>query len=687
MKDQTYVTWESDRDRVAAVQEVADILEGCGGLKTHASHRSYLDIETNRSVRTGMTRHDYDRFRPTERVPVKPKEAIRMCMKAYEKVGIIKNIIDLMGDFASQGIKLNHPDPKIENFYRSWWNKINGGERSERFLNTLYRCGNVIVRRREARINKSTKKDLSKGAKQTDIKLDKAKVRQNWIGCKYDILNPLLVEVEQGPDALYLDRLKYRMRVSKQTKTALFQWQEENLHEDIFKTHKSHLDKGDTVPLDPNEISIYHYKKDDWEIWARPLIYAILDDIIYLEKMKLADMAALDGAISNIRLWTVGALEHKILPTKATLNKLRDILASNTGGGVMDLIWGPELKFQESNSQIYKYLGSEKYNTVLSSIYAGMGVPPTLTGVAGQSGGFTNNFISLKTLVERLEYGRDLLVHFWTQEIRRVQKAMGFSSPAIMQFSSMNLSDDVAEKNLLLQLADRDVVSRRTVQESLGYDDKVEMSRLNKEESLRAKDKLPPKASPYHDPQKQEVLDNEMTKMDKQHEQTLETKEIDHKNKIEEVKSQPKPTGRPEDGRPKNAKDKEKRKKRNDTKPRSKPGKANLTLWAQNAQKTIAEIITPGLLEYYDKKTLRSLTRSQASELEDIKFGILANLEPFQEVSADAIASIMSNGAKVAADMRADVEEYVHSFVAENGRNPNTDELRQIHCLAYAFSD
>ena len=55
------------------------------------------------------------------------------------------------------------------------------------------------------------------------------------------------------------------------------------------------------------------------------MIYAILDDIIMLEKMRLADLSALDGAISNIRLWTLGSLDHKIHQT-AAINKLRDIL-------------------------------------------------------------------------------------------------------------------------------------------------------------------------------------------------------------------------------------------------------------------------------------------------------------------------------------------------------------------------
>ena len=97
---------------------------------------------------------------------------------------------------------------------------------------------------------------------------------------------------------------------------------------------------------------------------GNPLVYAILDDIVMLEKMRLADMSALDGAISNIRLWTLGNLDHKILPNKTAINKLRNILASNTGGGTMELVWGPELSYTESNSRVYKFLGSEKYTSV-----------------------------------------------------------------------------------------------------------------------------------------------------------------------------------------------------------------------------------------------------------------------------------------------------------------------------------
>ena len=41
------------------------------------------------------------------------------------------------------------------------------------------------------------------------------------------------------------------------------------------------------IPLEADRLGIYYYKKDDWRQWANPMIYAILDDIIMLEKRDL----------------------------------------------------------------------------------------------------------------------------------------------------------------------------------------------------------------------------------------------------------------------------------------------------------------------------------------------------------------------------------------------------------------
>ena len=189
-KVQSFVTWSDDSGKMQALADTSDNIESYDGIQKAAAYnrRSFLDIEPDRSVRTGFTRQDYNRFRSAESVPQRQKEAIKMCMSAYDKVVIIRNVIDLMGDFAGQGITIVHPNKRIEKFFRAWFKKVSGLERTERFLNTLYRCGNVVVKRRTAKINKKTERQL-RSMGDTDMDIVELKVNRREIPWKFDFLN------------------------------------------------------------------------------------------------------------------------------------------------------------------------------------------------------------------------------------------------------------------------------------------------------------------------------------------------------------------------------------------------------------------------------------------------------------------------------------------------------------------
>tara|TARA_Y100001963_G_scaffold154276_1_gene242697 strand:+ start:8042 stop:10252 length:2211 start_codon:yes stop_codon:yes gene_type:complete len=724
-KAKAFVTWETEEEKLQAFAEIAQNHEHYDGVQKASaySRRSFIDIEPNRSVRTGFTRQDYDRFRQAEAVPKRQKEAIRMCMAAYDKVGIIRNVIDLMGDFAAQGITIVHPNKRIEKFYRKWFEKVGGIERSERFLNTLYRCGNVVVKRRTAKINKSIENDLKKSLGKPDVSIDKLVVDRRIVPWKYDFLNPLSVEAVGNELSNFLGKKQYMLKVSRKVSTLVnknIDYASQSLPPDILKALKDGTGK---VALDPDKVSVFHYKKDDWLVWANPMIYAILDDVIMLEKMKLADVAALDGAISNVRLWSLGDIDNKILPTKASINKLRNILASNVGGGTMDLVWGPELKFTESSTQVYRFLGKEKYEPVLTNIYAGLGVPPTLTGMANGSGGFTNNFISLKTLVERLQYGRDVLIGFWQEELERVRKAMGFRLPAKVHFDQMVLSDEASEKNLLIQLVDRNIISAETVVERFGEIPEIEKIRIKREERDRQGESMPQKASPYHNPQHRNDLEKIALQKDglspedlglipsdetgshpltnpndRRSDKDIEDKkeeiqdkqdDRDQKKLEQKVEKQEKdfdPTGRPEDGRPKNSRDKQKRKQR-EVKPRQSVGEdfVSLNLWASKAQKDIGNTLQDSVLSHYGKKNLRGLTKQQTNSFETMKLSVLCGMSPYQEVTAESIHEALSNNFSITKDVSNQVRRLKKSFSSKNDRQPNIDELRQIYASAYSY--
>ena len=617
------ITWRDEdyNSKANAMSQFSDNVNSYAGLgKSQGSHyRHFIDIEPNRSVKPGFLASDYYAFRPEEAVPNQQRRIIKMCMDAYDKVGIIRNIIDLMGDFGSQGISIVHRDKAVEKFYQQWFKNVNGKERSERFLNNLYKTGNVIVYRSYAKITPQLKNYMK--ALSSDIKVEVPNAKANEIPWRYNFFNPLTVKNKDGNLSLFMGLQNYTI-----TTNAFFdKFQAGNIPSHVLETLppviKQSLIKGDKdIPLDPERLSVFYYKKDDWKQWANPMIYAILDDIIMLEKMRLADLSALDGAISNIRLWTLGSLEHKILPNKTAINKLRDILASNVGGGTMELVWGPELTFKESNSEVYKFLGSEKYTSVLNSIYAGLGVPPTLTGMATNGGGFTNNFISLKTLVERLQYGRDLLIKFWEKELEIVRQSMGFRYKAHIQFDQMTLSDEAAEKNLLIQLADRDIISHETLLERFKEIPQIENIRLKRELDKRENDG-PPKASPFHNANHKQ----DMEKINKQGQ--ISQKQAQQKNNVQDVQN---------NGRPPFKQDEQPRKQRV-AKPKSTPGVAELMVWADQTLSLISDTINTPYLNTVGKKNLRQLTKTEANNLEHMKLDILLNLTPNSNVTVQDI--------------------------------------------------
>lgn len=646
-------------------QELSQISQYYTGMMSStASNRRFLDIEPNITVRDSFENSDYYRFRPNESVDVQTKKIMKKAANAYESVGLIKTIIDLMGDFASQGAKISHKNKAIERFYRRWWRKVNGDERSERFLNLLYRLGNVPVYRYFGKITRKEQRQMSRAASRT-------------IPLKYEFLNPVNLELESDLADIFTGERKYSLKVSQKLKDAV----KKKKPVDLDPKLKRLINDGvDTIPLDPAKFSIYFYKKDDWAVWANPMIHAILDDVTMLEKFKLADMAALDGAISNIRLWRIGSLEHKIMPTKNSIDRLRDILATNVGGGTMDLVWGPELDFKESNTQIYHFLGNEKYGPVLSAIYGGIGIPQTLTG-STSSQGFTNNYLSLKTLVEKLEYGRGVLLDFWNAEFETVAKEMGFDSPAELKFDYMILSDEAAEKNLWIQLCDRNIISVETLRERFGHTSDIEESRIVAEEKKRKKRKIPPKSDPFHSGnseseyvkialQKGTLGINDVTE---HAERTPPEEKLN--NGVGPEKKAPN-----KNGRPLNKKDTDPRKQRR-VLPKSKPTLAEMILWASDAQKKIANILNPILISSYGKTNLRELTTAQDLELEDIKFITLCGLEPLSKVDEASVVAAMEKGQKVS------ISSFYRKFIEKNDREPTIDEKRQIQCLAFCFKN
>lgn len=708
-----FITWNASTGEGQAemLEAAAESLRQYTGMHHAVGRDQYRTIDNNTSVRDEFRRSDYNYFRPSERVPKKAKDGIGYCMEAYRKIGLIRNVIDLMSDFGTQGIDVVHPNRQIQKFYRAWFKKVNGPERSERFLNMLYRCGNIIVKRAMAKLNTKAAA-LLKAAGADLLEPDSTDIiplrpRRNTLPIRYDFLNPVSIEIGGGELAQFTGQQVYMLTVTNSLKSAVLSPKTEaekemvaSLPPDVVRRIKN----GDRfIPLDPNKIRVFHYKKDDWAEWADSMIYAILDDLMLLEKMKLADLAALDGAISQIRLWKLGDLEKGLFPGPAAISKLAEILLSNPGGGAFDIIWGPDLKVEEYKTNVHKFLGNEKYSPVLNSIYAGLGVPPTLTGTS-EASGQTNNFISLKTLIQRLEYGRMVLKAFWEYELELVRQSMGFRLPAEIRFDRMILTDESAEKAILIQLWDRNLVSTDTIVERCGEMPNLERLRNVREDKERKNGELLPKASQWHNPEKM----HELIKIALQRtlispkESGIEVKEAYKKPPfLVQLESgartgvggggntpNNKNVGKPGQGRPKTSKDSYQRNRKYkirtsaDQQLDSMAGFLTMMQWAKEAIGQIGDIIIPGILEHYNKKSLRELTLKETEIVESLKFSILANVMPYSPIDADIVAAANK---PLPQEFGVLFNEIYSEVLRQSGKTPTIDELRNLQASTYSL--
>lgn len=704
-----YTTWDTAEGFAKASKQLNTALQNSSPIQrsTAAIANRFQGIDTNTSVRDSASPLDYAWFRPGEQVPRHFRDIIAACMGGYQKVPVIKQTIDLMGDFTAQGIRLVCEDPNEQNFYNEWFRKVNGPERSERIANILYRCGNVIVKRADAKLNpiavQTWKKTVAAGS-ETDLDHEDDVIPSpNVIPYRYTILNPLIVEVLGEHVAAFTGKVHYVLKLPSTfyntLSLPLTSFDPSLLTEGMPRDLQQAMDRNEKyLLLDSDKLVCLFYKKDDWDVWAYPMLYSLLDEIILLQKMKQADMTALDGVISHIRVWKLGSLEHKIFPTNAAISKLSNILLNHLAGGAMDLVWGPDLEIDSTSTDIAKFLGSEKYEFCMNTIHGGLGIP---AAIGRTKGSMTDNFMSIRVLIERLQYGRRVLNQFWQAEIRRVQQAMSFKQPAKIMYDIMVLNDETAEKALWLQALDRNIVSVESVQERFGRIPEIENMLINRENKARISGKAPIKVSPYEDAEP----DLSLTKIGMQT-GIITPSELPDKFNLDLKKPSPdhaeikdnifpppikptvksKPKGVSGEGRPGGSKDKKKRKQRI-AKPVSKAEEfIRLTNHAMFMQGAIAQVVDPYFLAKFNKKTIAELNPDEGIELSKYKFNLLLNTKADDEPKPKVVLDIMDRPLEVYDDiMRNDYQKLCKSFEEKLNRKLTIDDLNQIQCYIYAL--
>jgi len=608
----------------------------------------YSNVEDGISVRPPFNRKTWERFRPNERIPSKDEEIMTACRNAYESVGLIRSVIDLMTEIAVEGLEIVSDNKGIENFFKQWSTKVNLKERAERFANYFVVEGNVVVGRRYESIDVPTVRRMRRDSVTAAVK--------SKIPLDYVLYDPQTVTLMGGEAAIFSGIKRWAINISpthisqfkalvKKEGDAVLSGLTDEVKKAILTAKNG---SNISIPLDEDSVYVAHYKKKDSAIWAKSFIYSILHDVIYNEKLRLAKISALDSWYNSVRLWRLGDHKEEILPDIGSIVRLSNVL-ENHSGGTLDIIWDSMLQYDQYFPPIEKL---ENFTENYESMLLGLGVHKSLIGGTSGSSGSNDSFMGLRNLMKRIDAIRRAITDWIQTEIDIICEELSFSNKPKIKFSVDNLFDQPSYFKLLTELNDRNVISNQTVVEKIGEMWDIEKARIINESKERDEGSVSTKYSPF--------IQTEVPNSN--HKKTKELLKMKGPAGV-------KPFGNTENpgmkaGRPGGSKDTVKRKV-------SKRIKASELALAEDFQTSIDSAVESFYLSKFEVSNKRQLTGKQKIELEKAKNKVL---------SCYCGESITTEEAVKISQSKIDSSEFENKLNEELSemKNPTISNIRMI---------
>ena len=378
------------------------------------------------------------------------RDAVILCQKAYYNFAIFRNTIDLMTEFSCNNIYFKDGSQKSREFFSAWLKKINVFDLLDQFFREYYRSGNVFIYRFDTKIQPE---DVGKITQTFGLSSKAAGI---MLPARYNIINPADVQIGGSINfsvgRYYKILSDYELERLKAPKTdedyEVLRSLPEETQKLITKTRVGIL----TLPLDRQRLSAVFYKKQDYEPFAVPMGFPVLDDINWKAEMKKMDMAITRTMQQSILLVTMGTDPDKGGVNQKNLEAMQGLFTNQSVGRV--LIADYTTKAQFVIPDIGNLIGPEKYEVVDRDIQIG------LNNILIGSEKFANQTIKVQVFIERLKQARESFINnFLYPEIRRISKELGFKNYPTPHFEDIDLKDDIQYSRIYTRLMELGILT------------------------------------------------------------------------------------------------------------------------------------------------------------------------------------------------------------------------------------
>jgi len=405
-----------------------------------------------RNIENGMIPFKYSRG-VSNNSNIEVRDTIILCQKAYYNFSVFRNTIDLMTEFSVSDLYYTGGSRKSRDFFETLFKRINIDDLQSRFFREYYRSGNVFIYRFNAKMDKADALKINQtfGIAEASEELE--------IPAKYIILNPSDIQLQGSisfsTGVYYKVITDYELQILRHPQTEEQQEVFDSLPEETRKLINDTKDVGMsavTLPLDTNRLVAVFYKKQDYEPFAVPMGYPVLEDINWKEEMKQMDMAVARTTNQAILLITMGAKPQDGGVNQKNLMAMQKLFENESVGRVLISDYTTNAKFVIPD--IGNILDPKKYDVVNQDIQMG------LNNILLSDEKFANTSIKVQVFMERLKQSRRVfLENFLMPEIRRISKEMGFKNYPTAHFEDVDLKDTSVYSRIYSRLIELGVLT------------------------------------------------------------------------------------------------------------------------------------------------------------------------------------------------------------------------------------
>jgi hypothetical protein len=382
------------------------------------------------------------------------RESIELCQKAYANIPIFRNAIDVMSEFSNSEIYLEGGSENARNFIYKWFEKINLWKLKDQYFREYYRSGNIFFYRIDGEFSKEDVLKLNKIYGSANHKyLDPEKIPVRYILLNpYDIVASRTSSFSEGVYKKVLSEyeLEKLKNPTNEEDQKIFDSLPPEVQQKISKN--SYHRTGVLIPLDPEKIIYSFYKKQDYEPFATPFGFPVLDDLNWKIELKKIDQAISRTIENVVLLITMGAEPDKGGINPHSMSAMQCLFQNESVGRVLVSDYTTKADFVIPD--VNKILGPQKYEIVNQDIREG------LQNIIVGKENYSSTQIKAQIFLERLKEARNAFINdFIMPQVKVLCKNMGFRKYPTVKFQEVDIKDEVQFQRVITRLLEIGVIS------------------------------------------------------------------------------------------------------------------------------------------------------------------------------------------------------------------------------------